>query len=825
MMLIFAAALQAAGAVRTREAASVHAIFMMVFLVPLLWQPAASSAAPEAKTWSQTGPRLQLSHSDVRNGSAVFWEEGVSGGYQALLLDEDKGWLLVGGKDHIYLLKSDSLDQPSQKIYWPAAREHVEHCRLAGKSLETECANFVRLLQPFNKTHVYACGTGAFHPQCTYLHLGHNTEEPLFTLSHTVESGRGKCPFSPKEPFAARLTDGDLYAGTSVDFMGANAAIFRTSIQGSSQHYIRTEAYDHNWLNEPDFVGSFSIPDTRSPDDDKVYFFFKERAVEAGQWDKRVYSRVARVCKNDLGGRRSLINRWTTFLKARLVCSVPGPSGVDTQFDELEDVFVLETKDPQNPTIYGVFSTSSSIFRGSAVCVFSMASIRTAFNGPFAHKEGPDYRWVEYKGHIPYPRPGTCPSETYDALHKSTKDFPDEVVSFMRQHQLMWEPVLPLGGRPILTRVNSAYTLKKVVVDRVDAEDGPYDVLHLGTDDGKVVKAVSVIKDNWVTEEVILEELTVFQSRTPILSMELSTKRQQLYVSSELGVAQLGLQRCELYGTGCAECCLARDPYCSWDGQTCSRYFAMSRRRARRQDVKYGDPWSQCPDSEDDSDSVEVKVVYGVEGNSTFLECVPRSSQAELRWTLQVSDGQQQTVGQTHESRELPQSDDDRSFHMKRGLLIQHLEQADSGLYTCTSHEHSYAQVLARYRVRIIPKHSLNPARYMQSHNPNLPGPVILGKTGPAGGGGIAGFLSQPGSPHAPPSLPGHGNSWLPQQLPLRSYKDLHKVGSNSLTVDEYCEQLWYREKRRQQKLRALKMKQESRKARVRRNNPPEVPL
>lgn len=49
--------------------------------------------------------------------------------------------------------------------------------------------------------------------------------------------------------------------------------------------------------SEPDFVGSFSIPDTHSPDDDKVYFFFKERAVEAGQWDKRVYSRVARVCK------------------------------------------------------------------------------------------------------------------------------------------------------------------------------------------------------------------------------------------------------------------------------------------------------------------------------------------------------------------------------------------------------------------------------------------------------------------------------------------------------------------------------------------------
>jgi len=54
----------------------------------------------------------------------------------------------------------------------------------------------------------------------------------------------------------------------------------------------------------------------------------------------------------------------------------------------------------------------SSIFRGSAVCVYSMASIRAAFNGPFAHKEGPDYRWVEYKGRIPYPRPGTVSSQT-----------------------------------------------------------------------------------------------------------------------------------------------------------------------------------------------------------------------------------------------------------------------------------------------------------------------------------------------------------------------------------------------------------------------------
>lgn len=30
-----------------------------------------------------------------------------------------------------------------------------------------------------------------------------------------------------------------------------------------------------------------------------------------------------------------LVNKWTTFLKARLVCSVPGRNGIDTHFDEL----------------------------------------------------------------------------------------------------------------------------------------------------------------------------------------------------------------------------------------------------------------------------------------------------------------------------------------------------------------------------------------------------------------------------------------------------------------------------------------------------------
>lgn len=725
---------------------------------------------------NQNTPRLQLTHTELRsrNGSAVFWDGGEGGAYQALLLDEDRGWLLVGGRDHIYMLNSDSLTQPSRKIHWPAGQEHIERCKYAGKNLSMDCANYVRLLQPFNKTHVYVCGTGAFHPQCTYIDLGHNLEKPTFQLlSHVGESGRGKCPFSPQEPFTAHLTDGELYAGTAVDFMGTNAAIFRTSVHSNNQHYIRTEAYQDHWLNEPEFVGSYSIPDTHSLDDDKVYFFFKETAVESNQLDKRIYSRVARVCKNDIGGKRSLINRWSTFLKARLVCTVPGPGGMDTHFDELEDIFLLETKDPQNPVIYGVFSTSSSVFRGSAVCVYSMASIRAAFNGPFAHKESPDYRWMEYKGKIPYPRPGTCPSETYDALYKSTRDFPDDVVSFMRAHQLMWEPVVPIHRRPVFTRINTPYRLKKLVVDRVDAEDGQYDVLHLGTDDGRVLKVVSVPKENWEIEEIILEELNVFKTQTPILSMELSTKRQVLFISSDENVVQLPVQRCELYGKACVDCCLARDPYCAWDGSSCTNYFPSNKRRARRQDVRYGDPWSQCQDMRDGSENAELKTVYGVETNSTFLECVSNSPQATIKWIFQPNHSQN--------SKELVPGEENL-LHMQRGLLLQQITSTNAGLYLCMAFEHSFSRTLARYELHVIPQNQMSRAQN------NLPG--------------------------------NHATS-------LRSYKELHLMGVGGLTADEYCEHLWYREKRRQHKHRTLKWKQvsENRKARVRRQNPPDEPL
>ena len=57
---------------------------------------------------------------------------------------------------------------------------------------------------------------------------------------------------------------------------------------------MRTTQYNSLWLSQPDFVASFETSRY-------IYFLFRETATEAINCGKAVYSRIARVCKNDEG--------------------------------------------------------------------------------------------------------------------------------------------------------------------------------------------------------------------------------------------------------------------------------------------------------------------------------------------------------------------------------------------------------------------------------------------------------------------------------------------------------------------------------------------
>lgn len=47
---------------------------------------------------------------------------------------------------------------------------------------------------------------------------------------------------------------------------------------------------------DPKFIAAHLIPDNADRDNDKVYFFFTEKAVEAGDRESAIHTRVGRVC-------------------------------------------------------------------------------------------------------------------------------------------------------------------------------------------------------------------------------------------------------------------------------------------------------------------------------------------------------------------------------------------------------------------------------------------------------------------------------------------------------------------------------------------------
>uniref|UniRef100_A0A3Q3JWC1 Sema domain, immunoglobulin domain (Ig), short basic domain, secreted, (semaphorin) 3Ga n=1 Tax=Monopterus albus TaxID=43700 RepID=A0A3Q3JWC1_MONAL len=648
-----------------------------------LW---ASGAWPEIFNKPATFSHTELM--DTRAARPFSFSFNTSD-YRILLMDQDQGRLYLGSREYLVALDMHNVNKEPLIIHWPASAKRKGECQMTGKERQGECANFVRLIEPWNRTHLYTCGTGAYQPICTFINRGWRNvshqvtpvtgSQEVSILMHTfllaklslqdylfrlvpgyMDSGKGKCSYDPKQE-----TDGNLYAGVHIDFMSTDAALFRTM---GGRTAIRTEQYDSRWLNEPVFVQIQQIPDSAERNDDKLYFFFREKTLDAsGGTSPSVIARVGRVCLNDEGGQKSLVNRWTTFLKARLICSVIGEDGVETRFDELRDVFIQPTQDERNPMVYALFTTAGSVFKGSAVCVYSMADIRNVFNGPFAHKHGHNYQWTEYTGKIPYPRPGTCPGGTFTPGIRSSKNFSDEAVNFIRAHPLMFHPVYPIHRRPLVVRTGVDYRYTAFVMDQVDAVDGRYEVLFLGTDQSS----------NFMYQHIPCD-------LTELSLLHLVSPQQQLYVSSDAGLTQVSLHRCGVYGRACSDCCLARDPYCAWDGESCSAFTPSTKRRSRRQDVKHGDPLRQCRGF-----NAKETVQFGVEGSSTFLECQPRSPQATIKWLFQ-REGRRKAVRENN------------VMLTNHGILLKSLNQSDSGLYHCLATENNFKHTVARVALRIL---------------------------------------------------------------------------------------------------------------------------
>uniref|UniRef100_A0A8C6MT42 Semaphorin-3C n=1 Tax=Mus spicilegus TaxID=10103 RepID=A0A8C6MT42_MUSSI len=609
---------------------------------------------------SQPQARVYLTFDELRETktSEYFSLSHQQLDYRILLMDEDQDRIYVGSKDHILSLNINNISQEPLSVFWPASTIKVEECKMAGKDPTHGCGNFVRVIQTFNRTHLYVCGSGAFSPVCTYLNRGRRSEDQVFMIDSKCESGKGRCSFNPNVNTVSVMINEELFSGMYIDFMGTDAAIFRSL---TKRNAVRTDQHNSKWLSGKE---TFTYQPPSPP---------------------------------STPSHKSL--SWGTIsclFPLVIYCPDPSPTIVSaphhtTTSSQCRTRCILSPEARQGvPTLF--FFIFSSVFKGSAVCVYHLSDIQTVFNGPFAHKEGPNHQLISYQGRIPYPRPGTCPGGAFTPNMRTTKDFPDDVVTFIRNHPLMYNSIYPIHRRPLIVRIGTDYKYTKIAVDRVNAADGRYHVLFLGTDRGTVQKVVVLPTNSSASGELILEELEVFKNHVPITTMKISSKKQQLYVSSNEGVSQVSLHRCHIYGTACADCCLARDPYCAWDGHSCSRFYPTGKRRSRRQDVRHGNPLTQCRGFNLKAYRNAAEIVqYGVRNNSTFLECAPKSPQASIKWLLQKDKDRRKEVKLN-----------ERIIATSQGLLIRSVQDSDQGLYHCIATENSFKQTIAKINFKVL---------------------------------------------------------------------------------------------------------------------------
>ncbi|XP_037103154.1 sema domain, transmembrane domain (TM), and cytoplasmic domain, (semaphorin) 6D, like isoform X3 [Syngnathus acus] len=499
------------------------------------------------------------------------------------LMTKIQDTLFIAGRDQVYLvsLRESYRNEiiPYRKLTWRSGQADKEMCAVKGKHRD-ECHNFIKVLVPRNDDLVFICGTNGFNPMCRYYRLD-NLE-----LDGEEINGLARCPFDSKQTNVALFAEGKLYSATVADFQASDSVIYRSMGDGSA---LRTIKYDSKWLKEPHFLHAAEYGNY-------VYFFYREIAVEHSNLGKVVYSRVARICKNDIGGsQRVLEKHWTSFVKARLNCSVPGDSFF--YFDVLQSITDIININGV-PSVVGVFTTQMNSIPGSAVCAFSMADIEKVFRGRFKEQKTADSIWTPFpEEKLPKPRPGCCAGYGPAASFKSSIEFPDETLQFIKSHPLMDTAVPSMEDEPWYTKTRVRYRLTALAVDNEAGPHKNYTVVFIGSESGVVLKVLAKTSSMSLNDSLLLEEIDVFNKAKclsyhdddkRVLSLHVDKDAHSLYVAFSSCVIRIPLSRCERHSSCHKSCIALRDPYCGWRPQGACERIQPGLLTGYEQDIELG---------------------------------------------------------------------------------------------------------------------------------------------------------------------------------------------------------------------------------------------
>lgn len=347
--------------------------------------------------------------------------------------------------------------------------------------------------------------------------------------------GIAKCPYNPAASVTGFLSDSyDYFFGGTADFSSSDTVISKYI---HSAPPLRTEQYNSFWLNDPQFVGSFETSKF-------AYFLFRETAVEYINCGKVIYSRIARVCKNDKGRSTKSMssNYWTTFIKARLNCSVSGE--YPFYYNEIQSAQYI----PEQNVVYATFTTPGNSIAGSAVCAFNLTAVDEAFNGPFKYQPEMDRAWTSrenegYKKHL------SCAPSEQSYVIESTK------------YQLMDNAVQATSLNPLYTVELERFS--HLTIDVVASRQHQYiNVIYVATEEG-LIKKLTLYPHS---KKACLVE--IWQTSTnpihSIKNMQFLKETNSLYATTENGVVSIPANHCRRHSS--KESCLnAMDPYCGWN--------------------------------------------------------------------------------------------------------------------------------------------------------------------------------------------------------------------------------------------------------------------
>ncbi|XP_052099537.1 semaphorin-2A-like isoform X2 [Mytilus californianus] len=380
-----------------------------------------------------------------------------------ILIDPEVKKLFVGQMNKLTIidLSNDAYPVKSTYVDFPAEPDKLNYCTLSKPEIP-DCQNHIRFITKKTEDTLILCGTNADSPNSYEL----NITDMTYTISSVP------CSNDPFDNFTAiYITENPnneelmYYAST----LHGESSIQRP-IPGTTD-YMKG-VISEKWMKEPQFVGSFDVGD-------RVFIFFRETAVETDPSEKKIYSRVAKVCKKDIGGNSLLRNKWTSFQKAKLDCFIPGKLPVC--LDSIQDVTMRDN------VFYGLFTTTTGS-SASAICAFNLTSIDTVLDGPFKEQTTVNSFWTEVST-VPTPRPGKCTNESMTLS--------DSVLQFIADHPLMHQKVQPMYGKAI-------FSLDDEELQQLELDSNTKEIVfYAASNTGKVYKLFFKNENTFITSTYI----------------------------------------------------------------------------------------------------------------------------------------------------------------------------------------------------------------------------------------------------------------------------------------------------------------------------------